>query len=333
MATAIERRWPYKLSEEGVVSRGYGVDNFVSKLEGPWWAREGFLRYWGGHALVTLRHCAVADTPRGVVVVSAGRLHILGGLTFLAGWDAASGRCLWRKIQKNTIFRLYGGADQRLVHLHSTTRSGTKLRGWLCALTGGCDWYTEDSSRSDGIINEVRCTQGACARCVTYVYHDGYLRQYRDGEPVWAVDVTPEVVAITAAVAPTPILQLIRDGGSRLILCQMFESAASQMVAMYAESSGVFLGTHRLDRAPVRVRQACVQRHAGAADLACIWVPPAHELARHEVEAVAEAVVAVDELPCGPEALGLVRAVLVGFVGEDARLTALQYGGCTAYAF
>lgn len=52
------------------------------------------------------------------------------------------------------------------------------------------------------------------------------------------------------------------------------------------------------------------------------WTPL--QLARRECDELARAVAAIDELAAPPTGVGLMRAVLVGFAAEDARLTTLR---------
>lgn len=310
----LQRHWPYALTARGAVLRGTSSEQ-VGQLGPPWAAMMEMGMSWSYQ---------IADTPQETVVVAGIKLS---EFVFVAAWGVSDGRCLWRKLIRGENIYLETGAGRRLVHILVDAWGGGVYgyydECWVCPYTGESYWYTMDCCDYNHALAASSCTEGAYAGCIALLSKQ-WLSLHRGGKQLWRVDVALNVG-----------LDDVTWRGDKIVVAHKFGS--SPRLNMYAAADGAWLGLDRRGGGLIHNEYIhCFPSSSASSGLVGTndiepptddpivhkWVPSAGELARCECADIDAAVAAIDDLPCESEAVGLVRAVLVGFVAEDARLNA-----------
>lgn len=311
--------WPLSLERDGFLWRGMHAGRKPFALITPTGAR--FLDWWPGTEPLDLINIQHASASGLLIAVAADSDS--GGLLLV--WNFEERRCLWARAtpQVHKINHLILQDGLVSVHMKGRVRhcqvfdahTGEHRR---CFSLAPKYWAMYPSGRILVIVDR-RLTIRRC-----------------DGERVCDVELPEEV---SSEYRPGLV------GGNEFLCVQL----TSRHVFVSVTRGGVYdtlppstgpcpsAFTFRAhgDAVTVEVGACCTDPRCGcgappraARTFPCesnlVWMPDPWWLARGECADIARAVAAIDRLPAAePGFLGLVRAVLVGFVSEDARLFAM----------
>lgn len=333
-APAPEQWWPLNLSAKGTVWRGFHRQTYVATVS-P--AGAGYTYgYWPSIGPIRLRKIKTA-CARGELVVCDAYVRICReAAEALFAWSLSEQRCLW--IHSTTavwIQSMYMIGDFVYIISGEPASNRHHLRV-LCARTGAAR-VDREVPQLVGIGPDVFLE----ARNNTLTAHEP------DGTQRWQVSLQLSIACFGRRIKSGPGRRIhgpllkVRAHNQQHVFVELAtgrvvsKPPANRPCTKSIEVTGGKSYILRCLASSCQLSQARSECACGAADAqvemcepaedsVAAWMPSARELARCECAAVDDTVAATDELNSGGAAVGLVRAVLVGFMAEGARIICLQ---------
>lgn len=336
-AAAVERWWPLRLTDKGAVLRGFNRCEQIAAVS-PAGAGHTY-GFWPGVGPLELQKITGVQVRDEIIVchaeVRVGATARPAVSTALFAWSLNERRCLWvHSTVYATSIRTTIVGD--FVHAESYNwLTQTSHLQVLCLYTGAVRASREVAQTLivDNTPLEV------CGNMLTALKPDGTR--------LWQISLPREIIAVGPQIR-TGDLSLKRsievhspnyrvfvelETGrtmSQLRQLRLLRRQLPELAPPPCRRRVVVCASTSRRHVMRQLKSSCQPFSDGerAVEVCSVevpgvmiaWMPPTRELARCECAAVDDAVAATDELNSGGDALGLVRAVLVAFMAEDARL-------------